>query len=164
MEQLASGNAWNYTVGLLDRVSSPGYEASVDTRQSRPKSRPAARPAPAAKVGEPSASRIEIVERWSRTVIVVDWTDPTSGHYGEQPWAQVTARRRGVCALSGAEIRRGDLIYRPSARGRAPANADWVMLASAIRELESESAIPDLSEIGLPGRRRRSRSRCRPAS
>jgi hypothetical protein len=106
------------------------------------------RASPAERSGPEPAARIEIVERCSPTDIVVYWRDPTSGRYGEQLWRQTTARRRNICALSGAEIRRGDPVYRPFARGYVPANANWVVLASAVQQIEREFAIPDFAEMG----------------
>ena len=53
------------------------------------------------------------VERRSRSTVVMNWTDATLGHYGEQLWSRSVARRKAVCALSGEPIKRGDSIYKP---------------------------------------------------
>ncbi|WP_425434094.1 DUF3331 domain-containing protein [Paraburkholderia lycopersici] len=79
-----------------------------------------------------SAAHMEIVERHSESLLSVCWCDATSGRYGAQLWKLTKARCRAVCALSGAPIRRGDAVYRPWVRGHAPANADWVVLASMV--------------------------------
>ncbi|WP_407669577.1 DUF3331 domain-containing protein [Paraburkholderia heleia] len=80
----------------------------------------------------PATSNITVVGRHSDVLIAVCLKDPTAGCYGEQPWRLTRARGRGVCALTSAPIRRGDLVYRPSVRGHVPVNAAWMLLASAI--------------------------------
>ncbi|WP_321961395.1 DUF3331 domain-containing protein [Paraburkholderia sp. J7] len=83
---------------------------------------------------------MEFVERLSPTHITLNWRDATSGCYGEQLWHLTTARARSSCMLCGAPIRRGSAVYRPRLRGRRPANADWIVLATTIERIESEMA------------------------
>ncbi|WP_412760710.1 DUF3331 domain-containing protein [Paraburkholderia tropica] len=68
-----------------------------------------------------------------------------TGYYGAQIWKQGKARSLAVCVLSGASIRRGDAVYRPMTRGNAPLNHNWMMLVSAVLDLENGVApvIPD---------------------
>jgi hypothetical protein len=74
---------------------------------------------------------ISDVERRSRATVAIDWADSTFGHYGEQVWSLGIARRKAVCALSGAPINRGDSIYRPRLiGGRVPLNSAAMILAS----------------------------------
>ncbi|SDE25575.1 Histidine kinase-, DNA gyrase B-, and HSP90-like ATPase [Paraburkholderia lycopersici] len=78
MEQLANGEAWRYTVGLLERVSSPGYCAK-SSKQDVPRRDRLLHSSPTEKSGSNLASRIEILERCSRSDIVMYWIDPASG-------------------------------------------------------------------------------------
>ncbi|MEX4002163.1 DUF3331 domain-containing protein [Paraburkholderia sp. EG285A] len=79
-------------------------------------------------------AHLAFVETWSENLISVSWSDPTNGRYAEQPWRLCIARSRGMCALTGADILRGDRIYRPFSRGTPPVNADWTVLASALEK------------------------------
>ena len=78
---------------------------------------------------------IEILDRPSRSTIVLSWRDPTGCRYGYQTWYKTVARRSGICAMSGASIRRGDMIFRPRLKGQRPANASAMVLAKHIDSL-----------------------------
>ncbi|RDJ98051.1 DUF3331 domain-containing protein [Paraburkholderia lacunae] len=77
--------------------------------------------------------QVEVIERLSDTAVAVHWQDATRGRYADQVWISCRARVTGRCALSGAMIRRNDLIYKPRGRGTTPANADAMILASVIK-------------------------------
>ncbi|MCG5077639.1 DUF3331 domain-containing protein [Paraburkholderia sp. RG36] len=77
-------------------------------------------------------AHLAVVETWSENLVSVSWSDSTSGRYSEQPWRLCIARKGGICALTGASIRRGDRVYRPL-RKLMSANAGWVVLASALK-------------------------------
>jgi hypothetical protein len=78
-------------------------------------------------------SALKTIEPLDEKCLLVCWCDPTSGHYVDQVWINVTARRSGRCALTGLPIRRGDAIYKPQARGaRVPANFNEMILLSAL--------------------------------
>ena len=61
---------------------------------------------------------VEILERLSPTSIVVSWADATSGRYGEQTWTLRSARRKGVCSLSGEPFTRGHAGLSPERAAR----------------------------------------------
>lgn len=53
-----------------------------------------------------------------------------AGSYGVQPWTRVTARKATVCQMSGAEIQKGDAVFRPATNGQ---NRMHRILASALQ-------------------------------
>jgi len=136
----SSISAWEYTLDLLVRVScgTPGERASGGRAVADAN----------AQASEQcrqvlASARIEIVERYSDVLVTLSCRDATTGRYGEQLWRLVKARGRGICALSGNPIRRGDPVYRPDARGRhVPANANWMVLASFMPDLRGEEVEP----------------------
>ncbi|MGF6768204.1 hypothetical protein P3T18_000674 [Paraburkholderia sp. GAS199] len=65
-------------------------------------------------------------------VAIVEWKDPTGGHYAEQRWHRCMSRRTGVCVLSGSVIVRGDCVFRPARRSREPMNSNAMILASVL--------------------------------
>lgn len=77
-------------------------------------------------------TRIDVMERLSESSVAVLWRDATRGRYGDQVWIVCRARTKGRCALSGAVIRRGDLVYKPRVRSAAPSNAAAMILASVV--------------------------------
>ncbi|MDR6392088.1 DUF3331 domain-containing protein [Paraburkholderia phenoliruptrix] len=81
----------------------------------------------------PSRHRqVEVIERLSETSIAVLWQDATLCRYADQVWISCRARLKGRCALSGATIRRNDLIYKPRVRSAVPVNAAAMILASVV--------------------------------
>ncbi|PRY06166.1 DUF3331 domain-containing protein [Paraburkholderia sp. BL25I1N1] len=87
------------------------------------------------------AVRVQVVEVLSSSTVSLRWSDPLSGHMGEQLWHCVTARRRSFCALTGAPVKRGDRVYQPRVRGRnVPCNSDQMIHAVAIRALPGASS------------------------
>jgi hypothetical protein len=141
MKAFSQDTVWQYTIESLGRLAAPGgvTKDSKRTDSSRPRLH-VVRSGSVPCNGPLAAGRIDIVERYSSTVLIVRWNDATSGHYGAQTWKEGYARGRGICALTGAVIRRGDKIYRPSERGRSPANSHWLLLASAVPIPECEQA------------------------
>lgn len=88
----------------------------------------------------PVADRIKIVEILSDTSVSVRWSDPRSGHFGEQVWRCVTARSASHCGLTGMRIQCGDRVYRPQRRGRTvPCNWDRMFHAAAVATIASSS-------------------------
>jgi len=82
---------------------------------------------------EPSRHRqVEVIERLSETSIAVLWQDATLCRYADQVWISCRARLKGRCAVSGATIRRNDLIYKPRVRSAVPVNAAAMILASVV--------------------------------
>jgi hypothetical protein len=129
----SSTTAWQHILNSLERIS---VKKGNDTRTTpSPQAGTRARSPTISDILRPArvGPYLEIVENYSNTVIGVYWSDPQSGRYGEQKWKLGKASGRAVCALSGEQVRRGDEVFRPSMRGQSPANADWVILASALR-------------------------------
>jgi hypothetical protein len=79
--------------------------------------------------------QIEVIERLTESSIAVLWQDATRCRYLDQVWISCRARLKGRCALSGATIRRDDLIYKPRVRSAIPANAGAMILASVIARM-----------------------------
>lgn len=81
----------------------------------------------------PSLHRVvSLLERISPSTVTIAWRDSTSCSYGAQIWMGANAKVSGVCAMSGAQIKRGDRIFRPRHSKPAPVNAGAMILASAI--------------------------------
>jgi Domain of unknown function (DUF3331) len=85
-----------------------------------------------------SKCAIRVLERNGRTSATVAWSDATSCCYGEQVWRRRTARKAGVCALSGQSIATGDAIYRPRPARPAPRNIDAMILATVMEAIPVE--------------------------
>lgn len=80
---------------------------------------------------------ITFVERLSEKSVSLDWCNATVGRYCEQTWSRCSARRKGICGLTGAMVARGDVVYRPSARTAVtPANVGEVILESSLCRIE----------------------------
>ena len=149
MDDFPNHHTWQHTLAMLALIASPfpsfdhqmdpsanGRSASRDTRSSRVVPR------------SPASAFIEILERCSPTSIAVCWCNATSGRYGDQLWALGVAPRQATCALSGAQIRPGEAVYRPriQGKGRSPSNADQLILASVVSTFEQDIA----SSVGQP--------------
>ncbi|CAE6735529.1 hypothetical protein R69658_02012 [Paraburkholderia aspalathi] len=78
---------------------------------------------------------VRVLDRLSTKVVVVYWCDATSCRYGDQLWRVGVSRRRGRCALSGAPIKAGDVVYRPRQGRPRPVNATAMMLASEVERV-----------------------------
>ncbi|EIF33933.1 protein of unknown function (DUF3331) [Burkholderia sp. Ch1-1] len=75
---------------------------------------------------------VSLIDRPSPTTATISWRDSTRCCYGDQVWCASRAYTEGVCAMSRQPIRRGDAVYKPRACGRAPRNADAMILASVL--------------------------------
>jgi hypothetical protein len=80
---------------------------------------------------------VRLIERTTSSTVTIAWGDSTSCFYGAQKWRAATARISGVCALSGARIRRGDRIFHPQRSKPTPVNARAMILESALNAIES---------------------------
>jgi hypothetical protein len=74
---------------------------------------------------------VRIVESSEKSLTIV-WHDPTACSYDDQRWRRSRSSRAGVCALTGAAICRGQDIFKPSSGKPPPANAEAMILASAL--------------------------------
>jgi Domain of unknown function (DUF3331) len=121
-------DAWAQTLFLLDTLSRAEQtdRNTVELLKIQPRFQPAGFDAPK---GE---ANIRVLDRPTSRTAIVTWGDPTSCHYGDQVWRVARAARDGFCALSGQQIHRGDIVYRPSHYRPAPANAASMMLAQCV--------------------------------
>jgi hypothetical protein len=84
---------------------------------------------------------IRLLERDSPTSATVAWSDSTSCFYGAQLWWRGTAKKAGVCSLSGQTIARGDAVYRPRRVQHTPRNVEAMILAIVLETLCVEGRI-----------------------
>lgn len=76
---------------------------------------------------------VKVEERLTEAAFALSWSDSTRCHYREQIWKRATARRSGICVLSGEAIRRGDAVFRPLAtRFKIPLNSRAMILAVSL--------------------------------
>jgi hypothetical protein len=146
MDDFPKHQTWQHTLAVLALISSPPRFDDKKDSSGRLHGRSAAKErGPNGRAPRSHASAfIEILERRSATSIVVCWRDATSGRFGDQLWTLGVASRGSICALSDAQIRRGDAVYRPCRRGHSHAcNADQSILASALLTNEQGVAAPD---------------------
>ncbi len=117
---------WDHVIaGLL-----PGYRSEGGSEAFRARRRPnMAAYAPSSHI------QVEVTERLSDTSVAVLWQDATRCRYDDQVWISCRARLKGYCVLSGAAIRRDDLVYKPRVRTTTPANASAMILASVIERM-----------------------------
>ncbi|SAL25083.1 hypothetical protein AWB64_02004 [Caballeronia sordidicola] len=140
-------DAWKYTVDLLlmmqraklscvTSAEKQAYCTALGNQRNR-----------RARLDHERVIHLHIVEKCSTSTVTVCWRDATSGCYEEQLWKMMVARAVSTCALSGLQIRPGDAVFRPSARGYKPANGDSMILVSAVKDMAR-------NEQGeLPGRK-----------
>lgn len=143
---------WSQTLCLLDSLSRPeelpsshSVASAAGDRFSARRSAQRRSAAVACAVGKRDA-HIRVLERPTSRTAIVTWGDPTSCHYGDQVWRVARASSDGLCALSGQQIRRGDVVYRPSHYRLAPANAGSMMLAACVllAPIGGEAGEPEL--------------------
>jgi len=63
----------------------------------------------------------------------IGWYDPTRCRYEDQRWYRFKTHRAGVCAMTGALITAGTDVFHPGRAPKVPANADAMILASALQ-------------------------------
>ncbi|RAS22596.1 DUF3331 domain-containing protein [Paraburkholderia bryophila] len=126
----AGVSVWNHVIHALCRIdrSEGEGEGAGEAFLLRPASRRAA-------YALSPHVQVEVVERLSESSIAVLWQDATRCRYADQVWISCRARLKGRCALSGAVIRRDDMIYKPRVRASIPANAAAMILASVVEQL-----------------------------
>jgi hypothetical protein len=116
-------SVWHHVVSAL----------LADRRSSERSAVHAAGVAPRIDAQAPSSHvLVEVVERLTDSTIAVLWQDATRCCYLDQVWINCRARAKGYCALTGTLIHRGDNVYKPRSRGVLPANAEAMIVASAI--------------------------------
>ncbi|WP_338641700.1 DUF3331 domain-containing protein [Burkholderia pyrrocinia] len=81
---------------------------------------------------------VNFIDRPTATTVTIAWRDSTHCSYGDQLWQASRAKVNGVCAMSGHPIRPGDAVYQPRPEHPKPLNADAMILASALQEMEED--------------------------
>jgi Domain of unknown function (DUF3331) len=77
---------------------------------------------------------VVVLDRPTSSTVLISWKDSTRCNYGYQLWHLAKSRKSGICALSGKQIKVGDLVYRPYAGRLDPLNAGAMILAVSIHE------------------------------
>jgi hypothetical protein len=77
----------------------------------------------------------KLVERPDALTATITWRDPTRCCYIDQIWRATRSRVKGICALSGREIRPRDEVFKPGQCRPRPANAHAMILAEALNDL-----------------------------
>jgi hypothetical protein len=138
---------WTATISRLGKSPARDAQAGAPTDCCEHSSAPAARATRRSAAierakaqsasGQHSAAVITFVERFGAKSISITWRDSTAGRYTEQLWVRRIARSRGVCALTGAIIVRGDAVYGPFSRpSMRPRNVSQMILAELLDDLE----------------------------
>lgn len=137
------GDPWAATISQLEQVSDHAdadeiadHDDDVSSEAPRDKSRRADAGASLAS-GYGRNAVVTFVERIGAKAVSISWRDSTGGNYREQRWVQRAARTRGICALTGKAIARGDSIYHPvsGTRGK-PSNLAQMIRAEALERFE----------------------------
>jgi hypothetical protein len=78
---------------------------------------------------------VAFVERLSPKCVSIRWLEATAGNYREQRWVRRISTTRGICALSGTQIYRGEYVYGPSSTLEyIPNNRTAMILAKIIED------------------------------
>lgn len=128
-----SSDPWSQTLAALRQFSDPSEVLLSAFAHSERRHAP-----PRTGLGDAHVKTftVTVLEHMANSRVCLSWHDPTLCNYEEQVWTPALARRSGQCALSGANIRRGESVYRPQMRGRTPpANGDAMILASALKRV-----------------------------
>jgi hypothetical protein len=120
-EEQDAAKGWLTVLSQLSRAGTP-HELAAAAR------------APA-KQFDPANVGIRPVEQLTARTATVDWCESGVCRYAEQTWIRGVAKRNGICALTGAQIRRGDPVYRPRSIVPAPTNALAMIAAEPILAL-----------------------------
>ncbi|MDR5777568.1 MULTISPECIES: DUF3331 domain-containing protein [unclassified Caballeronia] len=75
---------------------------------------------------------VRLIDRPSSTSLTVSWRDALTGHYGDQLWRAKKAATRGICALTGRQIERGDAVYSPARGKHPPRNCNAMICADCV--------------------------------
>lgn len=137
------GDPWAATISQLEQVSDHADTDEIDdqndetdTEAPSDKSRPVDTAASLAS-GYGHNAVVTFVERIGAKAVSISWRDSTGGNYREQRWVLRAARTRGICALTGKAIVRGDNIYHPvSGSGGRPTNLAQMIRAEALERFE----------------------------
>jgi hypothetical protein len=139
MKILMTTDPWSSTLNTLSEFSrravmAPHNAFTKDGRSGKQVPRPGKqRTFEQLTVASYAHIEVHIVERLTTTTISVNWRDATLANYVEQIWWLVSARSAGICSLSGAQIARGQLVYKPRRNNnRAPLNENAMILSEVV--------------------------------
>ena len=137
------GDPWAATISQLEQVSD---HAETDELVDQTDETGAETPPGKSRQVDAAALRasgygrnavVTFVERIDARAVSLSWRDSTGGNYREQRWVLRAARTRGICALTGQAIVRGDNIYHPVSGSRgAPSNLAQMIRADALERFE----------------------------
>jgi hypothetical protein len=137
------GDPWTATISQLEQVSDhTDAEEIVDQNDETGTETPSGKSrrvdtAALRASGYGRNAVVTFVERIGAKAVSLSWRDSTGGNYSEQRWVLRAARTRGVCALTGQAIVRGDNIYHPVSGSRgAPSNLAQMIRAEALERFE----------------------------
>jgi hypothetical protein len=137
------GDPWAATISQLEQVSDHADTDELVDQNDETATETHAEKSRRADAGASHASGygrnavVTFVERIDARSVSLSWRDSTGGNYREQRWVLRAARTRGVCALSGQAIVRGDNIYHPVSGSRgAPSNLAQMIRADALERFE----------------------------
>ncbi|MGF6757386.1 hypothetical protein P3T16_004803 [Paraburkholderia sp. GAS42] len=82
--------------------------------------------------GTRAPRRFSVVERLAENAVSLSWYSATNGRLTDQRWTLARAVQKGRCVMSGKEIQRGDLVYRPMRRDVGGYVEEDMALASVI--------------------------------
>ena len=126
--EIVARDPWAMTIGLLGRLSD--LQGAEYVAPAFPQRNPAARCVAKVPV---AGLTVRVIERPTATRVTLAWRDPSRCAYGDQEWYLTRARRSGVCAVSGHEIRRGEAVYRPRPTRPQALNADAMIHTSVLQ-------------------------------
>ncbi|WP_296653868.1 DUF3331 domain-containing protein [Paraburkholderia sp.] len=136
------GDPWTATISQLEQISEHAIADDDDQNEEVYTEAPADKRRRVAELASIAATYgrnavVTFVERIGAKAVSISWRDSTGGNYREQRWVQRAARSRGVCALTGEAISRGDSIYHPvsGSRGR-PSNLAQMIRTEALERFE----------------------------
>ncbi|RQR49327.1 DUF3331 domain-containing protein [Burkholderia sp. Bp9140] len=77
----------------------------------------------------PEDVQIRILERLSDHTISLAWGHPCRGYFGCQTWHRTTARKCGICSLTGERVLQGEQIYKLARSASGARRINEVLLA-----------------------------------
>ncbi|WP_181969791.1 DUF3331 domain-containing protein [Paraburkholderia sp. DHOC27] len=131
MNQLDMHSRWQQIVGYLSQDRACVAEAYADaSRKGRRR----------AALSWRDGARVRLVDRLSEHAVSISWGHACSGYDGSQTWRKAIAKKKGVCAMTGERIARGDTIYKLSGSMRGTRRSAEVLSARYVDTVLVEAA------------------------
>ncbi|WP_256701887.1 DUF3331 domain-containing protein [Burkholderia sp. SRS-W-2-2016] len=128
---------------VLDLCCAPAFSIGAPFRARARPPEPARRWPRSAQQQTLGNCTVTVDERLADYSFALSWSDSTRCHYREQVWKRALAKKAGICALSGASIRKGDAVFRPEDRRyRDPLNAGAMILAASLDTWDANADPP----------------------